>query len=591
MHRPRSGSVLLAMALAMAAVIPLLASPAGAVTTGCSSKQFPNRFGSQSRLSVDCLADAGVASNNIEVHDGNGAIWHHGAARTVAGACSSAACKARNPGAPWPASTAAVTHAGSAAMKMQTLAAATATVNGLLPGAGDVGRPVSAFSGATSILKGGTYIVSVTTFSGGVQVNLSQTAATSATSLTLKIEHTTSRVLVSPTCAAASTTITMPASPSGQKFQASDVGKSVSGGNIPAGDFIASVTSPPASSATLNVAANGTCGTLTELGAATYSGGVPVWNNDPMTIQLSRTTTGGLGFTCPSATSIAMTAASFNQTGGFVAADVGLNVTVRTSVVGVSTVTTTHTIGRITAVNLTAPTTATLTSTPANTACTGVVAPDATHFQSATIGVAGAGAPANSDAMMTLGAELNLNPTLVATQDVCTANTLEGFMVVGGWQNPGSTYANSQSTPTASVGQVLFPTSVLAFQGWVVPERDGVTLESNGSYTATGSHYTFAFPLLPTSLAECTSGGAPISPTGLEFTINPVTLSKSPFLPTGSGNIADPSVRSLLPSTSAMTIDEQQINNTGPVENSNNTTTCTPVALTVDPALGGSGCV
>jgi hypothetical protein len=287
-----------------------------------------------------------------------------------------------------------------------------------------------------------------------------------------------------------------------------------------------------------------------------------------------------------------MTTTSYNQTGGFVTAYIGLNVTVRTSVIaGLTTTTTTHTIGRITAVNLTAPTTATLTSTPANTACTGVVAADATHFQSATVGVAGANAPANNDAMFTLGAELNLNPTLNATSDACANNTLEGFMVVGGWENPGTGYANNASTPTASVGQVNFPTSVISFDGWVVPERDLVTFESNGSYTATGSHFTYAFPLLPTSLAVCLSSGVPQSPTGLEFTINPTVESKAPFLPTGGGNVSDPTVRSLLPSTDPMTISVQQINNSGPVENSFNTNTCTPVALTVDPTLGGSGCV
>ena len=187
--------------------------------------------------------------------------------------------------------------------------------------------------------------------------------------------------------------------------------------------------------------------------------------------------------------------------------------------------------------------------------------------------------------MMTLGAELNLSPALVPTQDDCTDGTLEGFMVVGGWENPGAGYgAQNSGTPTASVGEILFPTSVISFDGWVVPHcrrREPV------SYTDSNPHYTFSFPILPTGTAECTSSpGIPLSATGLEFTMNPITYSTAPFLPTGSGNIGDPSVRTLLPTAGTSVITEQQINNTGPAENSINTTTCTLRSLTDRPDPG-----
>ena len=145
--------------------------------------------------------------------------------------------------------------------------------------------------------------------------------------------------------------------------------------------------------------------------------------------------------------------------------------------------------------------------------------------------------------------------------------------------------------PTATVGEVLFPTSVISFDGWIAPHV-GTGTENELTYSDSNPHYTYAFPSLPTGTAECTSSpGIPLSATGLEFTMNPITYSTAPFLPTGSGNIGDPSVRTLLPTAGTSVIVEQQINNTGPVRTSKNTTTCTLRSLTDDPILGtGAGC-
>jgi hypothetical protein len=313
-----------------------------------------------------------------------------------------------------------------------------------------------------------------------------------------------------------------------------------------------------------------------------------MFNGDPMNLHLSNTqvqpnpANGGAGFTCTGGNVIHMTAASQALTGGFVQGDIGLAVTIRRTTLNV--VVAPSPVARIIAPVLAGSATLDVAGS-----CPALVAVGPTTFQSAQVGVAGAGAPNNAAPMMTLGAELNLNPVLVATQDACTAHTLEGFMVVGGWENPGSAYAANGNTPTASVAEIAFPTSVLSFDGWVVPHASGEG--PTFSYTDANPHFTFSFPSLPSSVAECVSLGVPIDPTGLEFTVNPTTESVAPFLPTGSGNVGDPPVRSLMPETGPFTIDAQQINNTGPAEVSNDSSTCTVVSLTDPPLLGnGGGC-
>ena len=587
MHRPKIGSVLIAAALAAATMIPMLASPSGAaVTTECSGGQYPNRVASESKLTVDCTAAAGTASNNIAIHDADDAVWHHGASRTVALTCAVTPCKSANPGAPWTANNADVTHAGSKVIKWTAIAA---TATSLAPSTPmDLRRPVSAAVGTAEVFPGGTYIVSVNATLH--EATLSQAATLTETAITLKIEHTTNRVLLLPTCAAANNTITAPA---GQSFTPLDLGKSVTGPGIPAGDYID--TTPAANSPTAHMAApaEGTCTTgglakaLIEIGAVTYVSGVAKSGtpNDPMSLQLDNTSVGGTGFSCSAAGKITMNAATLAETGGFTSNYIGLNVTVKKTV---GPTTTTEPVGRITGITSSTATMTPTTSCP--TSATTVV--NSTNSQSATIGAPDAGAPVNGAAMMTLGAELNLSPLLVPTQDACTDGTLEGFMVVGGWENPGTGYgAINSGSPTASVGEILFPTSVISFNGWVVPHV-GAGTETQLTYSDSNPHYTFSFPILPTGTAECTSSpGIPLSATGLEFTMNPITFSTAPFLPTGSGNIGDPSVRTLLPTTGTSVIVEQQINNTGPVENSKNTTTCTLRSLTDDPILGtGSAC-
>ena len=497
MQRWKIGSVIAAAALATATVVPLLATPAGAANV-CDGGEFPASYAAQSILKVDCHTDAGTAANHIEIHEPVNVDWHHGAARTATLA---------------PASPTKATTAGSATIHFKAGSIQTR----------DLRRPINAFDATThaSIFKGGTFINAVSPASCTTtctSATISQTAAVTEASVTAKIEMTTSRTLSDATCSASTNTVAS----NSAKWASTDVNKSVSGGPFPAGTFIVSVSG---TTATLNQTHTGACttGRLTTIGATDYSGGNPVlFNGDPEALQLSNTTAGGQGFTCASGGhTLAMTAAAKASAGGFVSSENGINVTVKGST--------------------TVATTASAVSTAGNTSLTLVAACPAgvsTTAGSAAIGATGAGAAPNGASMMTLSAELNLNPVLVSTQDDCTSQTFEGFQVFGGWTNPGAYTALAQ-TPVASVGQVVFPTSVISFSGFVVPQASGDTVNAS-------PHYNFSFPLLPTTLAVCQT---PAGPVQISFAINPTVKAGAPFLATGSGNDADPQIRQLMPET------------------------------------------
>ena len=347
------------------------------------------------------------------------------------------------------------------------------------------------------------------------------------------------------------------------KWFAGDVNKSVSGGPFAPGTYITSVSG---TTATMNQPHTSACtaGRLTTIGAASYSGGNPViFNSDPSMLELSNTpaTGGGQGFSCGAGhPTFVMTAAAVTDSGGFKPADPGLPVIIK--------------VGTVTKLSTSIKSYSSASTVVLAANCpSGITATNA----SAEVGVPSAGAPVNTAPMMTLAAELNLNSALVTTQDNCAGNTIEGFEVVGGWSNPG-TYTANTSTPKVSVGQIVFPTSVISFNGFVVPKAHGDTSDAN-------AHYNFSFPILPTSVAECVSSGVPTNPTELAFGIAATTKSAAPFLPTGSGNPADPTIRSLLPETGSFSQTIQLITNPSTVVSTSTATACVIGAATSAPSL------
>jgi len=493
-----------------ASLAVILAEPAFAANTcngpGVTASQFPARAGAQSSLQVACTTNAGTKVDNITVADSSNAVWHHGAARVLP--------------------------------NVTLVAGATTITNaGFRPD--DVRRPISG-----GCLKGGTFIVSVV----GTTATLSQALGTPCSASSLTIEHTTSRVLTDATCTA--TLITSATA----KFTSTDIGKSVSGGNFAIGARITAVgTAGANTTATVGATspASGVCvdrapavtgyqAPMLTIGGATYAGATPIWSNDPMQLALTNTLSGN-AFTCIGKTLTAGAATkAIVGTSPFNAAYAGLPVII----VGTSTVVTTVATATTTALSLVANCPAGITTSA------GV----------ANIGAPGANAPQVGNSLATLGAVLNLSPTLVATADECSRGQLEGFSVAGTWANPLSANGTARgyatvgvlgaaTAPAATVGQIVFPTAVVSFASYVVPNRVGGI-----AVNPAGSHYEFVLPSLPTTLATCVMGSPalPSHTTAISFRITSSTLTTSPALPTGSGNPSDPAVRSLNPRTGSM---------------------------------------
>jgi len=559
MRRPRFGSVLAAVAVATAGLIPIFASPAsaanncgpgtgsgGPVNTSAGS-QYPVGPGALAELKIDCHVDAAVnpPADNIILHDARNGIWHHGAARTVAG-----------------------TVTGTAGSRVLVLSVANSIT------ALDLSRPIS-----YRCQTGGAFIAGITSTTVIKISKPSKAGCSVGATTTVIVEHSTNRVLHDIDCpntgaggvaVLTSTVLTTTGvvGPSDQ-FSAADVGKSVTGGPFggagggtgggsgPTGVW--RIVSVSGITATLNAAAPTACTDaeptpgpagvqdVITIGGQTYgvASDVPtfkaLWPSNPMTIELSNTPAvsgvenSGTGFTCTVVSGfarIALGTAAAGKIPSFSAAYTKMQVILRGS--GAPPPPTTVT-GFVSPSLVLAATTC-----PAGITATA---------GSATIGVPNATAPVNGSPMMELNAELNLNPSLVKTQDDCTRNTIEGFEVVGMWNNPGAYAAGTVAVPV-STGQIVFPTAVVSFAGNIVP-RKGAT--NNGDSQVTSSHFDFVFPSLPTSAAVCLTPptiGTPSNPTQLALAFASVTLSgdingNGPYTQTGAGNPQDATVRAL----------------------------------------------
>ena len=505
------------------------AIPAGAAAT-CQTSINPNQASAQSGLKVGCIIDVSATptanANHIEVHDGTNATWHRGAARTV---------------------TVNTTNTSKA------ITFATGTMAGT-----DLRRPISGVG-----IGGGAFIQTLTpaactlaTCTGGtLSVASTATGATTAT-----IEHT-GRV-------SSRTRITRPVrrAPSRRRaavFTAADLRKSVSGGSFNNGARISAVTN----ATTVTVSGGATLAhaaaddTIT-IGAVTYAAagaGLALAYTETWNRQLNKTPAPGTA-SCAGST-ITNTAAG----GGFVASDVNLKVfffdSTGAAVAG----------------------TWKINSNTATTAVLSAPCPAAAAWSSVVIGQPGADAPANGATMASLVASLNLNPALVADQDDCNKNTYEGFAVIGAWNNPGSfTTGVLGAAPNRSIAQILFPTAVVSFAGYIVPK----TAAEAPAHQVT-PHYDFVFPLLPTTLAVCTPGaGVTTLKTAITLGFASSTLTTPPALATGSGNPTSPVTRQIGPSTGLFGEKVSLYNGTTQLGADVAPAGCTVIARTAVPTFG-----
>ena len=318
-------------------------------------------------------------------------------------------------------------------------------------------------------IPAGTFIKSVTSATAAV---LSANATSTQAASVFKIENSTSRQVANGHTTSGSGTVTSATA----NFQPGDVGKTISGQGVKPGAVITARAST--TSITISPVADATA----PAAGVTLSFETPLESSTARTITDAHTTTGS--------TTVTSATAMFNTV-----TDKGIGI----SGAGIPANAIITAVASATSVTISAAATATSTAATVN------------------VGVPTVTAPQNGDEIMQIGAELQLNPSLVASSDSCAENTPEGFMIEGKWQNPASfvTAGVLGTPPSNAIAQLLVPTSVVSFAGYVVP--------------VAGGKYDVQFPLVPVGLAACLSTNIAAT-----FTFNGITLSQG-LSPQGLG--------------------------------------------------------
>jgi hypothetical protein len=421
--------------VASALVIPL-ATPASAYvaanTTGCDFGMFPTAPGGQSGARFSCNFTAGNTRAVQLYHDFPTAIWHNGAAKTVS----------------------ASTTNGS-----KTITAA----NGRFSNLADVNRTVSGPG-----IQPYTFITSVTNATTAV---LSRNVLATGTGVSVKVENSNARSVND-----GQTTTTNLANQNRNQvisamanFNANDVGKSISGTNIPVG-------------ATITAVVNAFKVTMSADATATQVGGAVITIGASQIVTSTREINDGVVANSATATSTqkkTITSASAK----FGPSDIGLPVTGTCIPAGSWIVSTNAFLGQIVL----------------NQETTGCVTPFSARR--IVIGDPTVTAPANGNGMATLSSALILNPTLVVGTPACSTNTVYGTSLSGSWYNPGS-YLTAVRPAAATIGQIAFRTAVVNFAGYVIQ----VNANTAGD-PQTAAHFDISFPSLPTGLAACPNTG------------------------------------------------------------------------------------
>jgi hypothetical protein len=318
--------------------------------------------------------------------------------------------------------------------------------------AGDVNHII-----AGGLLPAGTFIKTFTSATT-VQINAVAPALSTTTTAVLTIENGTGRSATGSTTSGSKTLTSTTA-----HFTAGDVGRGISATSIPHGDTIATFTN--VNTVVLAVAANATAA------------------NKKISIADSATLTSARQLKDAHTTSGSLTVTS--ATAVFAPSDVGLPI----SGVGLPAGDWIATAPNATTITLHAAATTTLTAAVL------------------TIGVPNTGAALNGETMAQLSSKLSLDPTAFggAVDGVppCSANVINASSLSGYWNNPGSYAAVTGSSTDAkikgpTVGQIVYPTSVISFAGYVTQVKAATAGESQ-----TLAHYDIVLPSLLTGIVVC----------------------------------------------------------------------------------------
>jgi hypothetical protein len=522
MRRLRFGPVLVAATLASAAFIPIVATPAGAaLANGCTIAQWPNIAGGESGLKVACTETTATGSakggsavpaagQETRLEDFNQAQWHFGAARSGTASAADAT--------------------GTSCIDSTDLHLAASDVNHGISGVGIPARAfISAFPGVAPCTA--------------AQANLDIAIVAPGVSLggALLVENSDGR----------SVTDGITTSGAGNKvcsatanFRAADAlapGRIITGTNIKHLTHI--IAAPVAGCAAGQTGATVTAGGILANGAAqTITIGadmrpISATAGTTTTRQVHDVTISGNNTLCSATANfgfsdIQLPALSFS--GGFLTGATSER--------------------HITAVaGAVAPCVAGQTKATLS-AGTGVVTNGAN--QTVVIGRPNAAGPKNGDVSAILGAEIVLDPTLVAGQPRCDQHQPQGFNLIGTWTNPGSMgtggFAASNSAPVNGqvIGEQTFPSSAINFGGFVINVKANTAGDSD-----TSAHTDIVFPGLPSGLAVCNA----VSTTGVDasgvastFQYLPTTLGIASAA-SGTGTPSTGSVRGLVDTGVAIT--------------------------------------
>ena len=493
-------SVLAGIGIALAMSMPLAmltAVPAGAAAA-CESTQAPNHASSLQGFKVGCVIDVSATptlnANHIDVHDGTNANWHRGAARTVT----------------------VTTAAASATITFAVGTLATA----------DIRRPISGTGiGGTAFIRSVAPAACVITTCTSAVLSV---ASTAAAAVTATVEHTSSRVVTNASYTFGATTSVLTSATG--TFVATDVNKSVSGGAFPSGARISAVTNATTVTVTPKAAAHATADDVITFGAVQYALDVAEPRHhlhrdlDPVNDER---TPAPAGFASCAGSTLTITAAG----GGTNVGDIELKVKFLDA-----------TGATVAGGPWKANTRPLATTLGLSATCPPVACVDQRGHRR---GRCRRTARRLGDGVV--GGVAEPEPGSRSTSDDCNKNTYEGFAVVGAWNNPGAFggVVRCIATEPFAIAQISFTTSVVSFNGYVVPK----TVAEVPAHQAV-PHYDFTFPTLPTSLAVCPIvAGTTTTKTSVTLGFWSTTLTTAPFLPTGSGNPQSAPVRQIGPAT------------------------------------------
>jgi len=474
----------------------MIGAGAAGAANACDESMNPAASGNSSGLIVACTFDSTGTSSALSITDYDDAVWHYGAARNVnvtvqrTGSPGTTAGKLTIKSRPTnntAAASCANSPAGQTGIPAGNLAITAADVNhsiefatstathgGIFIAPGTFIKAVAA-AACAACAQTTTVTLSKATLAGGPLCPASPGPATGACTNSVGaqvlVSNDDNRTVTDGTTTAGTGTVTSATA----NFRAADIGKQISGGDLPDGATISAVNS----ATSVTAVCTGCVGGFTGVSSASN---LVISLAPAVEPTSSRYVTDG-----SSGANKILTSA----TAEFANSDIGLPVVFNPAIPAAAG-------ARILSVAADGST-ATLAS-PAN------LPSGAKKF---TIGVATKTAPATNDTAGYLAILLKVNPTVSPTSPPCAADKVSGFQIPLLWKNPGQYNTTvgagnqfSGTSPAAtSIAQFDFNTASTSFSGYL--EQHYTTTGGNQGASSYTVHYTF----LPITVGLCPGTG------------------------------------------------------------------------------------